>query len=66
MGVESSVSTGHLAVANTGSCVGLQNKLGHPAGSRFRVECVRNIDRLQNMCYSCVFLGLSSEIVKRI
>ena len=25
-----------LAVANTGSCVGPQNKLGHPAGCRFQ------------------------------
>ena len=24
-----------LAVANTGSCVGPQNKIGHPAGCRF-------------------------------
>ena len=24
-----------LAVANTGSCVGLQNKIGHPVGYRF-------------------------------
>ena len=24
-----------LAVADTGSCVGLQNKIGHPAGCRF-------------------------------
>ena len=24
-----------LAVANTGSCVGLQNKIAHPAGCRF-------------------------------
>ena len=24
-----------LAVANIGSCVGLQNKIGHPAGCRF-------------------------------
>ena len=24
-----------LAVAHTGSCVGRQNKIGHPAGSRF-------------------------------
>ena len=24
-----------LAVANTGSCIGLQNKIGHPAGCRF-------------------------------
>ena len=24
-----------LAVANTGSCIGLQNTIGHPAGCRF-------------------------------
>ena len=36
-----------LAVANTGSCVGPQNKIGHPAGSR--VECSRNIDKLKNI-----------------
>ena len=36
-----------LAVANTGSCVGPQNTIGHPAGCRFRVECPRNIDRLK-------------------
>ena len=30
---------------NTGSCVGPQNKIGQPAGSR--VECWRNINRLK-------------------
>ena len=36
-----------LAVANTGSCVGPQKKIGHPVGCRFfRAECLRNIDRL--------------------
>ena len=25
-----------LAIANTGSCVGQQNEIGHPAGFRFR------------------------------
>ena len=34
-----------LAAANTGSCVGRQNKVGHLAGSR--VECSRNINRLR-------------------
>ena len=29
-----------------GSCVGPQNKIGHPAGVRFRVECQRNINKL--------------------
>ena len=29
-----------LPVANTGSCVGLQNKIGHPAGCRFSVLSV--------------------------
>ena len=29
------------------SCVGLQNKIGHPAGCRFRVECLRHINRLK-------------------
>ena len=38
-----------LAVANTGSCVGPQNKIGHPAGCSSRVECPRNINRLKNM-----------------
>ena len=36
-----------LAVANTGSCVGPQNEIGHPTGCRFRVECPRNINRLK-------------------
>ena len=43
-----------LAVVNTGSCVGLQNKISHLlvvpddyAGSR--VECPRTINRLHNM-----------------
>ena len=36
-----------LAVANTGSCVGPQNKIGHPAGYRFLVECPRNMNRLK-------------------
>ena len=43
-----------LTVANTGSCVGPQNKKGHPV-SHFRqlmqVECPRNINRIQNMRY---------------
>ena len=41
-----------LDVANTGSCVGQQNKIGHPAYSTGSlVECPLNIKRLQNMCY---------------
>ena len=38
-----------LAVANTGSCVGPQNKIGHPAGYRFLVECPRNMNRLKKL-----------------
>ena len=38
-----------LAVANTGSFVGRQNKIGDPAAGS-RVECLRNIP---NTCY-CV------------
>ena len=34
-----------LAVANTCSCVGPQDKIGQPAGGR--VECPRNINRLK-------------------
>ena len=30
-----------LAVANTGSCVGPQNKIGHPARYRFRLSACR-------------------------
>ena len=36
-----------LAVANTGSCVGPQNKIGHPAGCSSRVECPWHINRLK-------------------
>ena len=36
-----------LAVASICSCVGPQNKIGHPAGCRFRVECPRNVNRLK-------------------
>ena len=38
-----------LATANTGSCVGPQNKIGHLAGCRFLVECPRDVNRLKNM-----------------
>ena len=38
-----------LAAANTGSCVGPQNKIGHPADAGSRVECPRNINRLKSM-----------------
>ena len=37
-----------LAAANTGSCVGPQNKIGHPADAGSRVECPCNINRLKN------------------
>ena len=45
-----------LTLANTGSCVGPQNKIGHLADVTFdadsHVECPRNINRLQNLlCY---------------
>ena len=50
-----------LAVGNTGSCFGPQNNIGHPArrykqqqqntSAGSRVECPRNINGLQNMCY---------------
>ena len=33
-----------LAAANSGSCEGRQNKIGHLAGCRFPVECPQNID----------------------
>ena len=36
-----------LAVANTGSCVGPQNEIGHPAGGTSYVECLRNMNRLK-------------------
>ena len=48
-----------LAVANAGSCVDPQNKLGNPPSQKIdagsRVECLQNINRLQNMCY-CALL----------
>ena len=54
-----------LTVANTGSCVGLQNKIGHPAHpckQSIQVHLLpRNINRLQYMV--TVFLGSHSEIV---
>ena len=36
-----------LAAANTGSCVGSQNKTGHFLDAGSRVECPRNINRLK-------------------
>ena len=36
-----------LALYNTSSCIGPQNKIGHPAGCRFPFECPRNINRLK-------------------
>ena len=30
-----------------GSCVGPQNKIGHPVGGRFQCECPQNINRLK-------------------
>ena len=32
-----------------GSCVGPQNKIGHPAGGIFPVECPRNMNRLKKL-----------------
>ena len=55
-----------LAVANTDSSLGPQNKTGHPVGCRFPCsECPRNINRLQNMYVLTVLvlLGLRSEII---
>ena len=56
-----------LTVANTGSLVGQQNKVGHPA-HRFRrllqascAECPRIINRLQNMCCFCGFVFRNYE-----
>ena len=40
-----------LAVANTCSFVGPQNKIGHPPDAGSRVERSQNINRLQNKCY---------------
>ena len=36
-------------VANTGSCVSPQNKIGKLLDASSRVECPRNINRLKNM-----------------
>ena len=36
-----------LAVANTGSCVGPQNKIGHPGDTGSCAECPQNINRLK-------------------
>ena len=59
-----------LAVANTGSCVGLQNKIGHPA-HRYRqwrqvpVQCLRNVIKAPEYVL-LFFLVLHSNIVDRI
>ena len=66
-----------LAVAHAGSCVSPQNKMGHPArchrltqttdvGSR--VECQRNMNRLQNNVLLCIIreiyiCGLKSVLI---
>ena len=36
-----------------GSCVGPQNKIGHPVGCRSRVGCPRNINRLSKQNMTC-------------
>ena len=54
-----------LAVANTGSCVGPQNKIGHPAGCRFPVFCAHVIEIGSKACVN-VFLLLRSETEDRI
>ena len=51
-----------LAVANTGSYVGMRSKIGLPVHHRqfdagSLVECPQNINRLENMC-SLVYLAL--------
>ena len=61
-----------LAVANTVSCVGPEGEnrsacsslLTVDAGSR--VECLRNINRLQNMCYYFSGFGFRNTIVEKI
>ena len=53
-----------LAVANTGSCIGLQNKIGHPAGCRFPCWVLAEYKYAQNHVF--VFQVLRSEIVDRI
>ena len=54
-----------LAVANTGSRVGLQNKIGHPAGCMFQC-CVPAEYIISSKTCAIVFLGLRSKIVDRI
>ena len=53
-----------LAVAGTGSCVDPQNKIGTLLDAGSCVECSRNINRLQNMCYC--FSGFAVQIVEVI
>ena len=50
-----------LAVANAGSCVGPQNKIGHPA---HRYKQLMQVPVL-SVCSSqtCVFVGVSSKVV---
>ena len=54
-----------LVVANTGSCVDPQTKIGHPAGCRFPMLSARGIEIGSKTCV-IVFLGLRSETVDRI
>ena len=54
-----------LDVANTGSCVDPQTKIGHPAGCRFPMLSARGIEIGSKTCV-IVFLGLRSKIVVRI
>ena len=44
-----------LAVANTGSCVGPQNKIGHPAGCRVPVLSARGIQIDSKINYVLLF-----------
>ena len=54
-----------LAVANTGSCVDPQSKIGHLAGCWLpRNECSRNINRFRNVLL--FLLVLRSAVVDRI
>ena len=54
-----------LAAANTGSCVGPQNKIGHFAGCRFPCLVLAEYQQTPNYV-SMFFLVLRSEIVDRI
>ena len=53
-----------LAVANTGSCIGPQNKVGHPVGCQF--PCRKLAEYKQAPKRVCFFLVLRSEILDRI